>query len=140
MLKLIGKSTAVIVFIASLFCGAYALANDANELTSAIEKTRKDLRSSQTRQNMTKESPEASKVADNVKSLSGSTANENEMYDLAADVLGNMKGLSQEQLMKVMQDAQKDPEGFLKTWSPEQRKKLESLAERLPASKKGKQP
>ncbi|QLY24045.1 hypothetical protein [Bdellovibrio sp. KM01] len=140
MLQLIGKSTAIILFIASLFCGAYALADDASEMAAAIEKTQKDLRSSQTRQGMTKESPEAANVAEKVKSMSGSSANENEMYDLAADVLGNMKGLSQEQLMKVMQEAQKDPEGFLKTWTPEQRKKLEGIADRLPASKKGKQP
>lgn len=139
MFSLIGKSVAVILFIASLFCSAYALADDSDDIAAAIEKTQNDLRNSNTRAEMINSSAQAGKAAQQVKTLSGSPANENEMYNLAADVMGNMKGMSQEQIKQVMQQAQKDPEGFLKTWSPEQRKKLETLSERLPAATK-KQP
>ncbi|UYL07791.1 hypothetical protein B9G69_012120 [Bdellovibrio sp. SKB1291214] len=133
MLKLIGKSLAVVLVIASIFCTAYA--DDAADMASAIEKTQNDLKNANSRAEMIKGSSDADKAAAQVKSISGGGANEQDMYSLAADVMGNMKGMSQEQIMQTMQQAQKDPEAFLKTWSPEQRKKLEELSGRLPASK-----
>lgn len=134
MLKLIGKSLAVVLFIASVFCTAYA--DDAADVASSIEKTQNDLKNAASRAEMIKGSSEAGKAAAQVKSISGGGANEQDMYSLAADVMGNMKGMSQEQIMKTMEQAQKDPEAFLKTWSPEQRKKLEEISGRLPASNK----
>ncbi|WP_413560784.1 hypothetical protein [Bdellovibrio sp. HCB209] len=138
MLKLIGKSLAVVLIIASVFCSAYA--EDTEDMSAAIEKTQKDIRNTTTRAEMIKSSPEAAKAAEKVKALSGGSANEAEMYDLAADVLTNMKGMSQEQILEMMQKAQKDPEAFVKTWSPEQRKKLEKISDRIPASKNAKHP
>ncbi|WP_413574769.1 hypothetical protein ACLVWU_11115 [Bdellovibrio sp. HCB290] len=140
MLGIISKSIAVIVVIASLFCSAYAFADDSDDTMAAIEKTQQDLKNAQTRQGMINGSKEATEVSKQIKSMTGNSANEQELYNLASDVLGNMKGLSSEQLAQVIQQAQKDPEGFLKTWSPEQRKKLENLAERMPAAGKGKRP
>jgi hypothetical protein len=138
MLKLIGKSLAVVLVIASVFCTAYA--DDHDDMASAIEKTQKDLQNASTRSEMIKSSADAGKAAAQVKSISGGGANEQEMYGLAADVMGNMKNMSQEQIMEAMTQAQKDPEAFLKTWTPEQRKKLEKLSERIPASKSSKTP
>ncbi|WP_413581812.1 hypothetical protein [Bdellovibrio sp. HCB288] len=140
MLGIISKSIAVVIVIASLFCSAYAFASDEEDTISAIEKTQQDLRNAQARQGMINSSKEASKASEQVKAITGNSANEQELYNLAADVLGNMKGLTSEQLEQVIKQAQKDPEGFLKTWSPEQRKKLEGLAERVPAASKGKRP
>ena len=135
MPKLTTRCLYAAAFILSSVITNASFADEADEMAAAIEKTQKDILNEQTRENMAKESPEGAKAAEKIKSLAGSAANEQEMYGLASDVLGNMKGLTQEQMMQVIQQAQKDPEGFLKTWSPEQRKKLEDLSGRLPASK-----
>jgi hypothetical protein len=114
-------------------------ADEADDLVKAIEKTQADLTNPKTREAMIN-TADSKKVAEQVKKLSGSSGNEQEMYSLASDVLNNMKGLSQEQLTKIIEQAQKDPEGFVKTWTPEQKKKLESIAERTPAAASGKRP
>jgi hypothetical protein len=80
------------------------------------------------------QSPDAAKTADQVHQISGSPANEAEIYKLAADVLGNMKGLTPDQMQKLLVEAASNPEAFTKKWTPEQIKKLKEISGRLPAS------
>lgn len=100
----------------------------------ALLKTQETLRSSAGRQEIIHESKAAQEVDQRVKELAGSSASEQEIYDLAADVLGNMKDKSPEQMMQILEQAQKDPAAFAKSWTPAQKKKLEELSQRLPAA------
>ena len=131
----------VFILCAAMILSSHvAFADEAEELASAIQKTQADMNDPKIRALMINESADSKKVAEQVKKLSGSAMNEQEMYKLASDVLNNMKGLTPDQLNKVIEQAQKDPEGFVKTWTPEQKKKLENLSERLPAASSGKRP
>lgn len=118
------------VFLVPMMAGADA------ETRAAVEKVQQQMQSPSFHQNAAKESSEAAKVEAHVKSISGSAANEQEMYNLAAEVLGNMKDQSPEEMQKMLQEAQQNPEAFLKSWSPEQQRKLKEISERIPAAQK----
>lgn len=83
-------------------------------------------------------SPEAKAVAERVKTLAGSPEQEAQIYSLAADILGNMQDMPPDQMEKLMSKAQNDPQGFVDSWTPEQKKKLKAISERLPANQKAK--
>lgn len=110
---------------------------DDNEgLQQAVEMTQQKLRSGQARELMGKD-PASKSVQTRVKSLSGSDPElEQEVYELAAEVLGSMQGQSPQQMMESLLEAQKNPSGFAKQWTPEQQAKLKELADRMPASRR----
>jgi len=113
----------------------------ADEETQAAVKTvQEQMKSPKFHKDAAKESKEAAAVEKQVKELAGSEANEQEIYNLAADVLGNMKDLTPEQMTQLLQEAQNDPQGFASKFSPEQRRKLKELAERIPAAQKKRNP
>ena len=126
-----------------LFSFIFALSPFAwadQETRSAVEEVQKQMQSPTFHQNAAKESKEAAAVEQHVKTLSGSPENEQAMYNLAAEVLGNMKDKSPEEMQKILQEAQKNPEAFLNSWSPEQQKKLKDLSERIPAGQQKRTP
>lgn len=82
------------------------------------------------------DSPDAARVNRQIEGLAGSQADIDAIYGLAADILGNMQDMTPEQMMKVIEEAQKDPQGFASKWTPEQRRRLKELSGRLPAAQK----
>jgi hypothetical protein len=77
-------------------------------------------------------------VASHVTNISGGGANEEAIYKMAAEVLGNMKGKSPAEMAKILEDAKQNPEAFVNSWTPEQQAKLKELSERMPAAKQAK--
>lgn len=72
----------------------------------------------------------------NLKSLAGEQTEE--MYGLAADVLGSLAqetGGNPDKMDEILQKAMSDPASFAARFSPEQMKKLRGLAEKLEAKK-----
>jgi hypothetical protein len=124
----------ILLALLLLFSFAHQAHADA-PTDKALADTQKDLTDPAQRENMIKSSKEAQAVAKQVKDLAGSKENEEALYQLASEVMGNMKGLSEEQMLKIVEQAQKDPEGFLKTWSPAQLQKLKEISEKSPAAK-----
>lgn len=110
-----------------------------DETAAAIEEVQRQMQSPAFHQNAAKNSPEAKNVQSHVKDLTGNPENEQALYQLAAEVLGNLKNKSPEELDRYLQEIQKDPEAFARSWTPEQKRKLKELSERLPAAK-GKKP
>ncbi len=123
-----------ILFSLVLVLPGVVLADD--ETRKAVEQVQQQMQSPSFHQNAAKESKEAAAVEQHVKSVAGSAANEQEMYNLAAQVLGNMKDKSPEEMQKIIEQAQKNPEAFLNSWTPEQQKKLKEISERIPAAQK----
>jgi len=68
-------------------------------------------------------------------SEAGSDENTDMVYGLAADVLGNMKDMTPEQMVKTLDDAQKNPQAFADSLTPAQKDKLKDLSSRMPATK-----
>lgn len=83
---------------------------------------------------MTRDSKGALQTQQQVKEITGSAENERDVYALAAEVLGNMQGKSMDEIIKIIDSASKNPAGFADSWTPEQKKKLKALAERMPGS------
>jgi histidyl-tRNA synthetase len=123
----------IILFLGILVSGSLFADEETREAVSNVQK---QMQAPSFHQNAAKDSKEAAAVEQHVKTLSGSPENEQEMYNLASEVLGNMKDKSPEEMQKLLQDAQKNPEAFLNSWSPEQQKKLKELSERIPAGRK----
>jgi len=115
-------------FLVLLLCST-ALA-DA-ETDAAIDSVQKDLANPQTRAAAVNSSKEAQEQDRQVQSVAGSATNQDEIYKMSADILGNMKGMSMDDINKVLQQAQTNPEAFAKTWTPEQLKQLNELAAKV---------
>lgn len=108
------------------------------EVVEAVHAVQKQMKSSDFQKVTPNDSKEAKLVKTRVSEISGSAANEQEIYELASEVLGNMKDNSPEEMLKILSEAQTNPAAFAERWTPEQKKKLKELAERLPASQKKK--
>ncbi len=106
------------------------------ETQQAVKEVQEQMKSPSFHQNAAKQSKEAAAVEKQVKDVSGSPENEQAMYEFAAQILGNMKDNSPEEMRKMLMDAQQNPEAFANSWTPEQKQKLKELSERIPAGQK----
>ena len=114
------------------FSSNMSLADDEMvEYTKAVEKTQKDLiNPTQRRQMIT--TPEAKEAAAQVKDVTGGDKmDQDAIYKLAAQVLGEVKGSDSAALKEALANAQKDPQKFLQTLSPELQKQIRELAGRI---------
>lgn len=125
----------VTAFLLIGLVSGYVSAKEDESIDEAIMQTQKDLVRPEFRNSAVKEFEGADRVDSHVKDLSGSDANERAIYELAAEVLGNMKGKSFEQVVKEIENAKSNPEGFANSWTPAQKAKLKALSERMPANK-----
>ncbi len=123
----------VVLLILTFFSALTSFAND--ESPDPLLETQKLLKDPSFREKNAKESKEANQIDQRVKSISGDSANEQAIYELAAEVMGNMKNLSPEEMTKIVEQAMKDPAAYAASWTPEQKKKLKNVSERLPSSK-----
>ena len=121
-----------------LFCFALVsrpvLADE--ETRAAVKEVQTQMRDPKFRDEKNNDSQEAKAVIKKIKEVAGSEANEQEIYNLAAEVLGNMQDLSPDQMTKLLQEAQSNPEAFANKMTPEQKRKLKEIAEKLPAAQK----
>jgi hypothetical protein len=101
---------------------------------AALQQVRQAVKDQQARKQML-DTAEARKVSGQVKDLTGGGANEQELYELAGDILGNFEGKSPEEMQKALDTATKNPEKFAMTLTPQQLERLKNISERLPAAK-----
>lgn len=100
-----------------------------------VEHTQQLLRDPEFRKQNAKESKPVAELDQHIKSLTKNPAAEQELYELAAEVMGNMKDLTPEQMAKVVEAGQKNPAAFAESFSPAQKQKLHEIADRVPAAK-----
>jgi hypothetical protein len=106
------------------------------ETQTAVQEVQKQMHNPKFHQEAAKFSPQAKQVEVQVKGLAGTPENEQEIYNLAAEILGNMKDSSPQEMQKILEEAQRNPSSFAEKFTPEQRKKLEEIAQKLPASQR----
>ncbi len=100
----------------------------------ALEQTKNLLRDRDAREKSVKDTKGAKAMQD-VKNLTGGDAvAEDEIYGLASDVMPILmeeaKG-DPNKMMQILEEAKNNPEAFAKRWTPEQRKRLKTLSEKL---------
>jgi hypothetical protein len=104
----------------------------------AQQQTQDLLKNRDEREKTSKSDPKAQKAIQDVKNLTGGDQkSEDDIYSLAADlmpVLVEKSNGDPNKMMKILEDAQKDPEAFAKSWTPEQRRKLQQISEKLKAA------
>ena len=105
------------------------------DIDQALLDTQEQLRKADLRIQSAKQSAEAAKVTSGVSELAGNKENEQEIYELASEVLGNFKGMNIEQMKEALLKAQNNPEKFASKWTPEQKKRLSEISKKLPQPK-----
>ncbi|MBM4316900.1 MAG: hypothetical protein FJ116_05410 [Deltaproteobacteria bacterium] len=88
-----------------------------------------------------KKDPKAAKSDELVKEVGGEFSED--IYKLAGDVMDTLASEAQgdpDKMEKILQKAEKDPESFANSFSPEQRKKLKELANKIEQSKSKSKP
>lgn len=120
----------LLVFTAMLM-GSHGFASDdeadINEYTKAVESTQKDLVNASQRANMA-DTKESKMVVDHAKNLTGNAADEDRLYEISSQVLGEVKGNNEAALSNTINKAQQNPEAFYNSLSPEAQKKIRELA------------
>lgn len=122
-----------LILLLLLLCAQMVSAQENSD--EAIRKTQELLKNQAERNKVIGETSAATTADGKVKGLAGTAADEQAIYELAAEVLGNMKGKTPEQMSKVVGDADSNPAGFAETWTPEQKKKLKEISDRIPAGR-----
>lgn len=121
------------VFFVCLALPSWAFAEAA--VNADLDKVQEQMKSPQFQEQFGNSSPEAQAVQNQIKDVMGSPENEKELYNLAAEFLGNLKGKSPSEMERIKNDIQKNPEAIFQYFTPEQKQKLEELTKRIPAGK-----
>lgn len=125
------------ILIASSSAFAQEEEAEIRAYTNAVQNTQKDLVNAAQREKMA-DSKESKAVMNQVKNLTGNPADEARLYEIAAQVLGDIKGKSDTELANAVSKAQNNPDGLYKSLSPETQKKIRELAGSIEARQKKK--
>lgn len=119
-----------------VFCFAVPAHADA-EVQDAVKHVQGEMQQPGFAKASAEDSPQAKKTYEQVHALAGGSDKDTDaVYGLAADVLGNMKDMTPEQMQQFLEKAQKDPQGFADSLTPEQKAKLQGISQRLPSGDK----
>jgi hypothetical protein len=124
-----------------ILCGfllAAPLHAEDEDVDDAVKKTQGMMRNREQRKNLIN-TEEAKKTATDVQDLTGNAANEDAIYDLAADILEKIKTQAKGdpiKMQELLQQAQRNPAAFAAKWSDNDKKKLKSLSEQIEKDKK----
>lgn len=132
------KLLALTLLVLCLPLRAEKLDKNAQE---ALEQTMGMLRSSQKREEEIKKDPKAKAANAEVESLTGSAENTQKLYELSALIMENLTkqaGGDPDKMVKILEQAQKDPAGFANSFTPEQQKLLKQLGKDIEKTKAAK--
>lgn len=109
-----------------------AFAQVDNASKKATEQTQDLLKNREERERDAKNDPKAQKAIQDVKNLTGGDKQaEDDIFSLASDLMPALVEEGGGDPNKILQMLETDPEKFAKRFTPEQRKKLKAIAEKL---------
>lgn len=121
---------AIFVFILSLK-PSKLLADDSEETNEAVLSTERMLRDPAQRNEVIKNSDNAKRANDSALSIAGSEENLEKMYDISAQLLPMLNkegGGDPKLMMKILEDAQRNPEAFYNRMPALVKKQITELA------------
>lgn len=126
--------TKLIAFILVALTPAISQAELDEHSQRALEQTQGMMRDRQQRQQAVQQGGKGAQRADQmVQRLTGGDPQKaDEIYGLAADVMGEITKMANgdpKKMMEILQRLQRNPEEFVKHWTPEQRQKLREIAQ-----------
>jgi len=125
------------LFAAILAC-ATAYCESEEEKNKALQEVMNMLVSPAQRQKLIDDDKKAKEADDFALQVGGNEANRQKIYEIAAKMMQNLTEKSSgdpEQMKKILEEANKDPEGFAKTFTPEQKQMLQDLAKEVEKTK-----
>lgn len=111
--------------------------DDDAVLKDALKKTQDLLRSGGARNEEAGKTAKGREAINQVEKLGGSTEVNDGIYGLAADIFEDIFEQSKgnpEEMQRLLEKAQKDPEGFAKGLKSSRKEKLKSLSKQLPVN------
>src|SRR5688500_13050200 len=121
------------MFLALSLSSARAESTDA-ELMDAIAKTQELLRDPKARKEAAT-TKEAKSADDLLESIAGNPENAQLIYELAAEVFGDLAKDAQsdpDKMAAILEEAKRDPAAFAAKLSPERRAKIKALSKKIP--------
>lgn len=128
------------IFVCALACAASLHAETPQE-TKALDETLSILLSPDQRKQIIDKEPKAKEADDFALQVGGNAANQQKIYELAAKVMADLAKNGKwdpDKMMQILEKANKDPESFANTFSPEQKKMLQELAAEIEKAKPAK--
>lgn len=127
---------ASLMTLASLFAIAFA---EDPQLEQAIKDTQSKLNDPQSRNKLIQQDDKSKKTHQQVLDLTGNNKQQtDDIYSSAAGILGNQKFKSQEEMVKWIEKAQKNPTEFYNNLTDEQKKKISEIAHQIEEGRKKK--
>jgi hypothetical protein len=108
--------------------------------SEALVRTQAMLRDPQQRAKATSETPQAQFVDKQTQSLAGTPENANAIYDLSADIMESLALKTNgdpAKMKEILDQAKNDPKAFAEKLTPEQRKKLQEISQKIPVNGSG---
>jgi hypothetical protein len=118
------------IILAFLFLASTAYALDPAS-QEAKDKTSELLRDPKQREQAVKENGKTKAADAQMKHVMGNEQNTQKAYEISADIMDKMveqTGGDSSKMQEILEQAQKDPEGFYNKLTPEQKKQIEELA------------
>jgi hypothetical protein len=135
-------ATFVVSLVASSAQAADAVKNELQatdaQNAEALEKTQALLRNRDERNKAINAAPDSQSNHSELEKLVGAGANTDAVYDLTADILANIVGDAKGDplaMQQRMMDAQKNPQAFLNSLSPEQRARIKAMADKIESNR-----
>ena len=121
-----------LVLSAVVFCcstSVFAEPADADNDQQAIQQTQAAIRNRAEAEKVLQASPQGKQVADQINTVMGS--NSQDLYKTSADIFPELYKMADgdpAKMQKILQQAQRDPAGFLRSLSPASQKRISDLA------------
>lgn len=128
-------------FLVCAWVCAVSLHAETPDETKALDETLSILISPDQRKQILDKDPKAKEADDFALQVGGNAANQQKIYELAAKVMADLAkngNWNPDKMMEILDKANKDPESFAKTFSPEQKKMLQDLAAEIEKAKPAK--
>lgn len=121
----------IVLFVLFFANFAHALDNASKE---ALDKTSTTLRDPKERAKAVNENDKTKAADKQLQRVTGNPANTQKAYEISADIMETMvqqTGGDASKMQQMLEQAQKDPEGFYNKLTPEQRKQIQELAGKI---------
>ncbi len=121
----------MMTLVFGLFLGT-ARAGDQDNFDASLTQTQQLLKNKNERSQAISESKNAQKADEQVKKLAPDGESYEEYYKLASEIMNNYKEeKSEEGMKKSIDEAKRNPADFYNNLTPEQKKKIKALSEKL---------
>lgn len=128
------KNKKIYLVVVCMFVGSYSFAELKSDDADSLQKTQNLLKDKAAREAFIKENPEAQQHVNQMNSLGMSANQQNEIYGVSSEIFAQLikeNNGDSVAVSKMLLEAQKNPEAFYKSLSPESQAKIKAMGFQL---------